>query len=717
MAFSGLSISSSPDSVRPPTLTSSSTSSSGEYNAFTFVGGLISGGGSRRGLWILPSNAEASKTCLGQVGSTKFCTMVLEGSASSCGVMRHGTNKFDVTPGVVYIRCNDIQAFCAPNLDLKNFTDKEGEALLSAAATAADWESTLVALGKGERPDWLQLPEPSEERGGLDKVPSLSLTSPRISDSKAGIFAVLPSLSFESDASTATGSVNALLELNPGTDLAKRISKIESRLAQIKVAWPKPFADLEASFLGVVSDIKTLETRTLELCRGVGSTNENSLPLATHLRNLESSLKNFEVSLSQLNQDWETTLQGEMGAVEHQLQDLHQRVQTFEEAIQNQSTTLDIHERRFTHIKPIITNLKAHRGTAAGPDLSPLLTRLEELEAKLQRQNPTSNTAPPADIQQRLDQLEVTLRDQAHTISLLENRVVGAGVKMGDLVFQSFEDLLLWVKVKLPSGRFGFVVDGHSFLEFFTLSLHVDSESSAAAEHNAEKAGYATYYEMKVAASFNNLFPLLFGKASSAGMDDSDSLPGVISGEKWNNGSTGLHHQIMRKMNDVSYQLDANIKQVYRNHTEARQLAIDCVTASKRFVIDLVAFISQEYSTWQTRGFTKKEAWKVVCQIVCRLFEDLESARVSARHVRDKGNIDYTSASIIFATLKCHEVMASYVQHQFQEHPAVSSVITRHLAMHFVKPEPTNDRIGKVEAKVSAYMSKLDTLVQTKQKN
>ncbi len=118
---------------------------------------------------------------------------------------------------------------------------------------------------------------------------------------------------------------------------------------------------------------------------------------------------------------------------------------------------------------------------------------------------------------------------------------------MGDLVFQSFEDLLLWVQTKLPTGRFGFIVDGHSFLEFFTLSTHIDSELSAAAEHNAEKAGYATYYEMKVAASFNYLFPLLFGKASSGGMDDSDVLPAVASGDKWNNGSTGLHHQVMRR--------------------------------------------------------------------------------------------------------------------------------------------------------------------------
>ena len=182
---------------------------------------------------------------------------------------------------------------------------------------------------------------------------------------------------------------------------------------------------------------------------------------------------------------------------------------------------------------------------------------------------------------------------------------------------------------------------------------------------------------MKVAASFNNLFPLLFSKASFGGLDDSDCLPGLTSGDRWNNGSLGLHHQIMQKMNDVSYQLDTNIRQVYRNHSESHRLAIDCVTASKRFVIDLIAFITQEYSTWQTRGFNKKEAWWVVCQIIRRIFEDLESACVSVRHVRDKGIMEYTSASIIFATLKCHEVMNQYVQHQFQEHPAVSSVITR----------------------------------------
>jgi hypothetical protein len=49
----------------------------------------------------------------------------------------------------------------------------------------------------------------------------------------------------------------------------------------------------------------------------------------------------------------------------------------------------------------------------------------------------------------------------------------------------------------------------------------------------------------------------------------------------------------------VSYQLDSMIKKVFKDNLETRQLAVDCVTASKRFVIDLIVFMSQEYSTWQ----------------------------------------------------------------------------------------------------------------------
>jgi hypothetical protein len=184
--------------------------------------------------------------------------------------------------------------------------------------------------------------------------------------------------------------------------------------------------------------------------------------------------------------------------------------------------------------------------------------------------------------------------DLEEKIKILENRVVSSGVQMGGCVFQSFDDLLVWVRIKVPKGRFGLFVDGHSFLEDFTLSGHIDTEAGTAAFSNSQKAGFATYVEAQLAVSFKNLFPIVFGKGGSASLDDSDCLPAISNGDKWNNGSTGVHHQLMRNMNDVSYQLDSSIKKVFKDHGEACQLAVDCVTASKRFVIDLIAFMSQE---------------------------------------------------------------------------------------------------------------------------
>jgi hypothetical protein len=73
--------------------------------------------------------------------------------------------------------------------------------------------------------------------------------------------------------------------------------------------------------------------------------------------------------------------------------------------------------------------------------------------------------------------------------------------------------------------------------------------------------------------------------------------------------------------------------------------------------------------------------------------------------------MEYTLASVIFATLKCHEVMQQYGQHQFQEHPAVSLVITQHLATHFVKPDPAqSSNITKLEAKVNAFRTRFQSL-------
>jgi hypothetical protein len=106
-------------------------------------------GGLKQNLWVYPSSKEGSKPCLDQVGSTKFCTKVLEGSASSCSIMQHGSHKFNILVDAAYIKFNDIQAFCTPSFPFKTLSEPEQDVLLSSSATASMWELTLKALEKG----------------------------------------------------------------------------------------------------------------------------------------------------------------------------------------------------------------------------------------------------------------------------------------------------------------------------------------------------------------------------------------------------------------------------------------------------------------------------------------------------------------------------------------------------------------------------------------
>lgn len=646
------------------------------------------------------------------MGTSKFCTKLCEGNSNACGVLKHGSAKFKVDNHKAYIKVSDAVAFCNPTLETSKYSEAELNVIFSTSLTGAEWESSFKLLDMGQKPQYFEMDRIENDKNSKSlsvEVDLSELVSPSHASENAGIFAILPSLSYDSVFSEASDLQGSIAE----TDfMQRRIKSLEHRFKKIKEAWTKPFADVEASYLGLVADIKLLDAQTNNIRKMLGEKTDGSANLSDSLwkglEQLSEALKIMEGSQESMSDTWERTFTHEreqMYRGMHQLSVEFKQMKSASDQMENRlravELQVDTHNKRFTHIRPLLTLGIRPAG------LDDIMTRLIHLEEQ-QQQMVHQDTIL---LQDQVNILEALVRDQAATILVLENRVVGSGVQLGDFCFQSFDDLLLWVKKNLPLGRFGLIVDGHSFLEFFSLSGHIDTEVAASAEHNADKAGYSSYYEMKVAASFNNLFPLVFGKPGATGLDDTDVLPGITSGDKWNNGSTGVHHQIMRKMNDVSYQLDSNIKQVYRNYPEARKLATDCVTAAKRFVIDFIAFVSQEYSTWQTRGFTKRDSWKIVCHIIRRIFEDLESARVSARHVRDKGNMEYTAASIIFASLKCHAVMQDYVQHQFHEHPAISSVITRHLAANFVKPESASEsRTQQLEKQLKQCTTKLDQL-------
>jgi hypothetical protein len=519
------------------------------------------------------------------------------------------------------------------------------------------------------------------------------LLCPIATEEKQGAFEIIPSFSFDS-VTLEEGLEKKEDKLHFSSE--ERLGKIELRLRTLKNKLTAPFLDIDASYAILTSDVVKLHNKIKVISGFVGnhgatesisSLVQHLMQRCTHLDEARASLTDQVSKVLSTQEDFRMDINNTMEDVA-ELQAVTSQNETW---ISAADKTLETFRRRFNHIKPLLAHFSSRN----------IVTAADELLDSDVSHSPSQGETTLA---RKIQDLEEKLR-------IIENRVVGAGVQLGSFVFQSFDDLLNWVRINVPKGRFGLFVDGHSFLEFFTLSGHIDTEAGTAAFSNLQKAGFHTYIEAQLAISFKNLFPSVFGKGGSASLDDSECLPAISNGDKWNNGSTGLHHQLMRNMNDVSYQLDSSIKKVLKDHQDAKQLAIDCVTASKRFVIDLITFMSQEYSTWKQRGFSSKAAWQIVCQIVRRIFEDLQSARISARNVTDWEDTDFTTASFIYATLKCHDIMEAYVKHQFHAHPHASSVITRHLAANFVKPDQSTDaKFSSLDAKVSALASKLDSL-------
>jgi len=639
----------------------------------------------RFGCWGVIDSIDDTM-CFGKVGANKFCIEPCQGRKPHCGMIRHGI-KLTPVENTAYIHATDNQVLCQPTLSLDEFSIAQGDAFTSEMFSQAQWEQVFASVKSGSLPKWLK--EAAALQGEKDAVPPGSdvdddqILSPIGTKSKHGVFDIHPNFSFKSQNSEdGIEKAGSILPLSS----EDRLTKVEARLQMLKNKLTAPFLDIDAGYAVLLSDVVKLHTMLKTLASKLDAPGAlEALDGKVHQLMLRCKQLDDARSLiiTQLNRALSTQddMKANLNNVMEEVAEVQSVPIQFETWMSTTEKTLETFRRRFGHIKPLLSRLNS---STHAPD--------EFVDSS------ASDKSDDLSLTSRLQVVEEKLK-------IVENRVVGAGVQLGSYMFQSFDDLLVWVRVNVPKGRFGLFVDGHSFLEFFTLSDHIDTEAGTAAFSNSQNAGFSTYIGAQLAISFKNLFPSVFGKGGSANVDDSECLPAISNDNKWNNGSTGLHHQLMRNMNDVSYQLDSSIKKVFKSHLNAKQLAIDCVTASKRFVIDLITFMSQEHSTWQQRGFSTKSAWQLVCQIVRRIIEDLQSARISARNVQDWEDVDFTT------TLKCHNIMEAYVKHQFHAHPHVSSVITRHLAANFVKPDQTTEaKYASMEAKVAALATKVDSL-------
>jgi len=624
--------------------------------------------------------------------------------------------KFIPSPTEMYIKESDTKAWCKPAYDKSMLSMEQVSFLLTHCLTREEWDDTFRCFGQDQIPEWIKttggekLWAQVQIESDFSMEPDLGLTSPRLTDSDPdGLFQLIPSLSYDSVEVNQTASVEDALN--------QTVEMVNSRFGKIKSKWSTAFSEIEASYLVVIKDIKLLQHHLATVVASVGTSIEASQGSSVWER-LHELTTYLSSSTHKVDVFMEST-KGNLDRITHKCDDLQAALQFSEnEALLNQTTTVDrlgamerqltAFEARFARLLPLLQSLMKHSPSSSNPDPdASFRDAFKELQQRVDTLTKRLLNYPVLGSEDLNSQV-VSLQAQ---IKLLQQRIVGEGVQIGFKVFQSFDDLRAWVSLKLPSKRYGLFVDAVSLLDFFTSVGHVDAEQTFTSYYSQKRTGFASMYEARVAASVQNLFPMVFGKSDSSGLDTSEKLPALSDPDKWDNGATGLKYQILRSMSDVEYQLESAIDSVLGDFDEARQIAKECLFRSKRFIIDLSNFMSQDYHKWTFRGHSKADAWKMTAVSVRRIFEEMHSERVIARDGYDQEDQEYSASKFLWATFKAHSVMAKYLKHQFYEHPAIAAVLARYLADNYVKPDAQDARIKELEKTIKSLTSKVDQLI------
>jgi len=385
----------------------------------------------------------------------------------------------------------------------------------------------------------------------------------------------------------------------------------------------------------------------------------------------------------------------DFAAMQDTLTQFHQRFSVISSALQ-----------QFKALQTDVQQLQARMSstTSPGPGLARSHPLLQRLQTSSRPASPAFGNPTEPDITARLNSIDLKLTQ-------LENRMVGDGVSIGSFTFQSLDDVRSWCQRNLPTHRFGLFLDGVSIFEFLAQD-HTDSTEVLTNLYNSQKNQFNNLYDSKVITSCQNLFPSVFGKSSSDGMNTSRTLPGLSTADKWdNNGITGLRFQLSRELINVDTQLSMAIDVAFRESPEAFSLAKELLYRSKKFVNELSNFMSQDFHFWRAKGYEKSSSWELTCCSVRRLYEDIHQVRIISRDARDLDDAGSTAALVLWATIRSHRIMEDYLHRNFYDHPSISAVIARHLAANHTKPDNTLEtRVRKLEESVAVYLHKFDNL-------
>ena len=97
---------------------------------------------------------------------------------------------------------------------------------------------------------------------------------------------------------------------------------------------------------------------------------------------------------------------------------------------------------------------------------------------------------------------------------------------------------------------------------------------------------------------------------------------------------------------------------------------------------------------------------------------DMSDARITAKDIKDKNDMEAAATEFLWATLNTHLVMEEYLNKNFEDHPAFVSVITRFVTNNNFKTSEENleAKVKNLEGLLKSANRKCDSLISRLEK-
>ena len=288
------------------------------------------------------------------------------------------------------------------------------------------------------------------------------------------------------------------------------------------------------------------------------------------------------------------------------------------------------------------------------------------------------------------------LRQLVTEVAMLKVGALESTVKFGGLGLRSIQDCQAWINENFACYRYGLIMDPLLMLDRIWGDDGLGNKANQLKTWESRvKLGITTGAEEAALQAILVKRPQLFhsGKTAMVSERNKSRLSQLPNFAAWKSGGEGVRNYVVRQMNVIYSTLSQEIGYALGFDpalAKANALAVRSLNDTITFITQLLNFVDTMYERLNSESkFTSDQAWSLTTQILDRICEELYAPKEGVGGAMKIEAPESVCCHILWAAFKTHDIMATYIDKNFENHPVISAEYIKFLA--------TNSGIEKVE--------------------